>query len=79
MITGWALEDSSLPEAIDSALKEINWSEDNVVIDEMGPEPNSHMRQFLILKQGFVVDEKHLIPFEQYHLPIKEALSQPLR
>lgn len=79
MITGWAQEDASLPIAIDNALKEINWREDNVIIDDKGHQPSIHMQQFLILKQGSVFEEEQLGPIEQYYLPIKRALSQPLR
>lgn len=80
MLTSWAPEDEILPFAIDDALKEINWSEDNFMIDGKEDNPNlTIMRQFLHLKQGPLNNGVKINSFVQYYLPLNEALSQSLR
>lgn len=79
MLTSWPLEKESLPEAIDSALKEINWDKDNVFIEGRRQEPDTEIiRKFVHRKTELVKDEVVEL-FDQYYLPIKQALSQPLR
>lgn len=79
MLTSWPLEKESLPEAIDIALKEINWDKDNVIIEGRRHELDVEIiRKFVQLKNVPVKDEAIGL-FDQYYLPIKQVLSQPLR